>query len=201
MRPRHTSPTETSAPLVRETVPARRSRPSVRSKKGTKVETAITINRTPDELFAFWRNFENLPHVMENVESVQCLEGGRSRWRVHRPNDKHLEWEAEIINEHPNELIAWRSLEGSDVRHAGTIRFSPVAGSRGTEVKLAIEFEAPGGSVGNALAKVLRYSPEQQVREDLRHFKQLMEAGEIPTTAGQSAGRDEDKAEKYEEAK
>jgi uncharacterized membrane protein len=82
-----------------------------------------------------------------------------------------------------------------------TIRFTPVAGARGTEVKLTMEFEAAGGSLGNALAKLTRHSPEQQAREDLRHFKQLMEAGEIPTTAGQPAGRDQDEAEKYEGAK
>ena len=200
MQPRHIS-SENSSPLVRETIPARRSRPSVRSNKGIRVETSITINRTPEELFAFWRNFENLPRVMENVEYVQCLDERRSRWRVRQGNDKHLEWEAEIINEHPNELIAWRSLEGSDVRHAGSIRFTPAPGARGTEVKLAMEYEAAGGAMANALAKLFRHSPEQQAREDLRHFKQLMEAGEIPTTAGQPAGREEDKAEKYQETK
>jgi uncharacterized membrane protein len=120
---------------------------------------------------------------------------------MRRGKDKHLEWEAEIINEHPNELIARRSLEGSDVRHAGTIRFTPAPGARGTEVKLAMEYEAAGGSVASALAKLFRHSPEQQAREDLRHFKQLMEAGEIPTTAGQPAGGEEDKSEKYQEAK
>ena len=200
MQPRHTT-SETAAPLVREIIPARRSRPSVRSNKGIRVETAVTINRMPEELFAFWRNFENLPRVMENLESVQCLDERRSRWRVRRGKDQHLEWEAEIINEHPDELIAWRSLEGSDVRHAGTIRFTSAPGGRGTEVKLAMEYEAAGGSVGHALAKLFRHSPEQQAREDLRHFKQLMETGEIPTTAGQPAGRDEDKADKYQEAK
>ncbi len=198
MQARFTSPDQTSAPLIRETIPARRSRPSVRGNKGIKVEKSVTINRSPDELFAFWRNFENLPRVMEHVESVQCLDARRSRWRVRGPNDKRLEWEAEIINEHPNELIAWRSLEGSDVRHAGTIRFQPAPGARGTEVKLAIEYEA--GRITNAIAKLFRHSPEQQIREDLRHFKQLMEAGEIPTTVGQAAGRAENKAEKYKEA-
>jgi uncharacterized membrane protein len=200
MKPRHLTPAD-SAPLIRETIPARRSKPSVRSKKGVRVETAVTINRTPEELFAFWRNFENLSRVMEHIESIECLDERRSRWRMRRGDNEHVEWTAEVINEHPGELIAWRSLDGSDVRHAGTIRFTPVAGARGTEVKLTIEFEAAGGSLGNALAKLARRSPEQQAREDLRHFKQLMEAGEIPTTAGQPAGRDKDKSFKYEEAK
>ena len=93
MKPRHLT-TSDSAPLVRDTIPARRSKPSVRSKKGTRVETAVTINRTPDELFAFWRNFENLPRVMENIESVECLDERRSRWRMRRGDNDHVEWTA-----------------------------------------------------------------------------------------------------------
>jgi uncharacterized membrane protein len=179
MKPRHTSLTETSAPLARPSIPARRSRPTVRSGKGVKVETSVIIDRVPADLFAFWRNFENLPHVMEHVESVQCLDERRSRWRVRRADDEWLEWELEIINEHPNELIAWRTLEGSDVRHAGTIRFTPHASGRGTEVKLAVEYEAVGGVFVGAIAKLFRHAPEQQLGEDLRRFKQIMETGEI----------------------
>lgn len=190
MKPRHTSTAEESAPLVREPIPARRSRPTVRSSKGVKMEKAVTINRTPEELFAFWRNFTNLPRVMEHVEWVDCHDEKRSRWRIRRPNGKFLEWEAEIINEHPNELIAWRTLEGSDVRHAGTIRFRPAPGARGTEVKLAVEYEVGGGKFTSAIAKLFRHSPEQQIREDLRHFKQIMEAGEVPTLEGQPAARE-----------
>jgi uncharacterized membrane protein len=178
MKPR--SSTTDSSSLVREPIPARRSRPSVRSSKGIKAETSIVINRTPEELFGFWRNFENLPRVMDHVESVKCLDETRSHWRVRRSNDKYIEWDAEVINEHPNELIAWRTLEGSDVRHAGTIRFTPAPGGLGTEVKLAVEYEAAGGKFADSLAKIFRRSPEQQMREDLRCFKRLMEAGEIP---------------------
>ena len=181
--------------------PAPRSESSVRSSKGVKVERTVTVNQPPAELFAFWRNFENLPLVMKHIESVERLDDKRSHWRARRSEDKFIEWDAEVINEHPNELIAWRSLEGSDVRQAGTVRFTPAPGGLGTEVKLTIEYEVPGGFFTNALAKMLRRSPEQQIYEDLRHFKQLMETGEIPTTAGQPAGRSEDKTETYEEAK
>ena len=161
----------------------------------------MTINRPAEELFSFWRNFENLPRVMEHVESVRILDSSRSHWVVRRPGNKTIEWDAEIINEHPNELIAWRTLEGSDVHHAGTIRFTPAPGGRGTEVKLAVEYEVAGGKFIASLAKLLRRSPEQQMREDLRHFKQIMETGEIPSTVGQPAGRAGEAAEKYEEAK
>jgi uncharacterized membrane protein len=165
------------------------------------METSLTINRPAEELFSFWRNFENLPQVMEHVESVEVLDERRSHWRVRRPGEDLLEWDAEIINEHPEELIAWRTTEGSDVHHAGTIRFTSAPGGQGTEVKLTVEYEVAGGKFIVALAKLFRRSPEQQMREDLRHFKQIMEAGEIPTTIGQSAGREDNKTEKYEEAK
>src|SRR5688572_17223390 len=183
MKPRSTAiPTSGSR---RKTIPSRRSAVSVPDGKGVKTEIIMTTNRRAEELFAFWRNFENLPHVMENVESVRCLDAKRSRWRARHSEDKQIEWEAEVINEHPNELIAWRTLEGSDVQHAGSIRFTPAPGGLGTEVKLAVEYETSG--FADMLAKLARKSPAQQMREDLRHFKQLMEAGEIPTTIGQPA--------------
>jgi len=187
MEPRH-STTLDDRSLVREPIPARRSRPSVRGNKGTRVEKVITINRTPEELFSFWRNFENLPRVMEHIERVECLDQTRSHWRMRWPKDKCVEWDAEIINEHPNELIAWRTLEGSDVQHAGSVRFSPAPGARATEVKLAVEYET--SKFANFIAKVFGRSPEQQIEEDLRHFKQLMEVGEIATIEGQTAGRE-----------
>lgn len=189
MKPRHRS-TEASASLVREPIPARRSRPSVRSSRGVKVEKSVTVNRTPEELFSFWRNFRNLPRVMEHLEWVECYDERRSKWRVRRGENKFIEWEAEIINEHPNELIAWRTLEGSDVRHAGSVRFTPAPGARGTEVRLSVEYEVAGGKFTSALAKLFRRSPDQQIHEDLRHFKQIMEAGEVPTLEGQPGATD-----------
>jgi uncharacterized membrane protein len=197
MKPRHPSTTSPTSRTPRISAP--RKSASVRTNKGIKVEIATTINRTPEELFAFWRNFENLPQVMDHIASVEFLTDKRSRWRVHGPIDTVLEWEAEIINEHPNALIAWGSVEGSELRHAGSIRFEPGPGGLGTEVKLAVEYEA--GRLADTMAKLFRHSPAQQMREDLRHFKQWMEAGEIPTTKGQPAGRDEDKSNKYTEAK
>jgi uncharacterized membrane protein len=183
----------------RQSIPSRRSAASVRDGKGVKMEITMTINRPAEELFAFWRNFENLPRVMEHIESVQCLDERRSRWRARSSKDKQIEWEADVINERPNEMIAWRTLEGSDVQHAGSIWFTAAPEGLGTEVKLAVEYETSG--FADMLATLARRSPAQQMREDLRHFKQLMEAGEIPTAAGQSASRTEDVVAKYEEAK
>ena len=191
------SPTTTDS--TPEPLPAPEVRATVPGNEGVRTEISTTINRRAEELFAFWRNFENLPQVMEHVESVECLSPARSHWRVRISEDKLIEWDAEIINERSNEMIAWRTLEGSDVQHAGSIWFKPAPGEMGTEVKLAIEYSA--GKFADFMAKIFRRSPEQQIREDLRHFKQIMEAGEIPTTLGQSAGRTEDKIKKYEEAK
>lgn len=173
--------------------------PSVSGNEGVRTEISTTINRSVDELYAFWRNFENLPLVMKHVDSVECLSPSLSHWRVRITEDTRVEWDAEIINEQPNEMIAWQTLEGSDVQHAGSIWFKPAPGEMGTEVKLAIKYSA--GKFADTIAKMLRRSPEQQMREDLRHFKQIMETGEVPTTLGQSSGRTGDKTKKYEESK
>src|SRR5204863_3361366 len=130
MKPRSTA--IASSRSNRESIPARRSAASVRDGEGVKAEIILTINRPAEELFAFWRNFENLPRVMEHVESVQCLDEKRSHWRARRSTDEQIEWAAEVINERPNELIAWRTLEGSDVQHAGSIRFVAAPGGLGT---------------------------------------------------------------------
>lgn len=180
-------------------LPSPTDRASVPGNKGVKADISTTINRTAEELFSFWRDFENLPLVLKHVESVECFSPTRSHWRVKLSEDKFLQWDAEIINERSNEMIAWRTLEGSDVHHAGSMWFKPAPGEMGTEVKLTIEYSA--GKFADFMAKMFRRSPEQQMREDLRHFKQIMEAGEIPTTLGQPAGRTEDKTTKYEESK
>jgi uncharacterized membrane protein len=170
MKPRHSTPTTTRGGRAA----ARRSRVSVPDNKGIKAEICMTIHRSPDDLFAFWRNFENLPRVMEHVESVRCLDERRSHWRVRHSKDRYIEWDADVINEHPNEMIAWRTLEGSDVNHAGSIWFEPSPDGLGTEVKLAMEYES--GVFAEALAKLFGRSPQQQIRKDLRRFKELMEA-------------------------
>lgn len=165
-----------------------RRRGGVPDNKGTKVEKTIAINRAPDEVFKFWRNLENLPQFMTHVESIQVLDDKRSHWRVKGPAGKEVEWDAEIINEHENEMIAWQSLPGAEVQNAGTVRFETAPGNRGTYLKVALEFNPPGGVIGAAVAKLFGESPEQQMDEDLRRLKAILEAGEIPTTEGQPQG-------------
>lgn len=163
---------------------------SVPHHQGIKVERVITVNRPPEELYRLWRDVENLPRFMEHLEKVEALDGRRSRWRAKGPGGRRIEWEAEIINERENELIAWRSLPGADVGNAGSVRFSPAPGGRGSEVKVTLEYKPPAGPAGALVAKLLGSDPASQVREDLRRFKQVAEAGEVATTRGQPSGRE-----------
>jgi uncharacterized membrane protein len=157
------------------------------------VEKSVTINRSSDELYMFWRNFQNLPGIMRHVESVSWIDELRSHWVAIGPAGKRLEWDAEIYNEVPYELIAWRSLPGSDVVHAGSVHFEPNAG-RGTKVKVVLNYNVPGGKLTALFAKPFGAEPGQMIEQDLRRFKQLMETGEIPTTEGQPTGVDKPSA-------
>jgi uncharacterized membrane protein len=168
---------------------ARGSRVSVPGNRGIKVEKSVTVNRSASELYSFWRNFENLPSFMDHLESVTVQDDKRSHWVAKAPAGTTVEWDAEIINEKENQLIAWRSLEGADVDNAGSVRFEGATGGRGTIVKVTLEYNPPGGIVGATIAKLFGEEPSGQVQEDLRRFKQVMEAGERSTTEGQSSGR------------
>src|SRR5205807_2051106 len=126
---------------------------SVRTHQGMKVEKSVLIDCPPEECFRVWRNFENLPHFMHHLESVKMLGDKRSHWIAEAPAGMRVEWDAEIINERPNEMIAWRSLEGADVPNAGTVRFYRTSNGRGTEVRVSLEYAPPGGMIGTAFAK------------------------------------------------
>lgn len=154
-----------------------------------KVEKTVTINKPVEELYRFWRNFENLPHFMKHLKSVTVISDKRSHWIANAPLGASVEWDADIVNEQENYFIAWASVEGADVDNSGFVRFQPAPQGRGTEVKVVIEYNPPGGAIGAGLAKLFGEEPEQQVGDDLRRFKMLMEAGEIATTEGQSSGR------------
>jgi len=156
--------------------------------QGIKVEKAVTIEKPVSELYAFWRDFSNLPRIMEHVESVTVQDSTHSHWVAKAPFGKTVEWDAEIINEIPNELIAWRSAENAQIPNAGTVTFQPAPTGRGTVVKVNLEYNPPAGILGAAVAKIWGEEPNQQVADDLRHFKNLMETGEIPTVAGQPQG-------------
>ncbi len=141
---------------------------------------AVTINRTPREIYGFWRNFENLPRFMTHLDFVRTIDARRSHWRVKGPAGSTLEWDAEITEERPNERIAWRSLEGADVANSGAVSFRAAPGGRGTEVRVELEYQAPGGSLGAVIASLFGEEPTQKLQADLRTFKALMETGEIP---------------------
>ena len=155
---------------------------------GINVEESVTINRPAEELFRFWRNLENLPRFMQHLESVERMSDTLSRWRAKGPGGADVEWTAEIINEVPGRLIAWRSTEGSDVVNAGSVNFDDAGAGRGTRVRVRLQYSPPGGKLGAAVAKLMGRDPATEIREDLRRFKQLVESGEVPTTAGQPRG-------------
>jgi uncharacterized membrane protein len=155
---------------------------------GINVEKAITIDKTPAELYAFWRQFENLPRFMKHLESVTQLDSRRSHWVAKGPAGTSIEWDAEIINEIPNELIGWRSLEGSDVAHAGSVHFTAAPGNRGTYLEVILRYDPPGGKLSAKVAKMFGEEPSLQIGSDLRRLKQLLETGEIATTDGQPRG-------------
>ena len=156
---------------------------------GIKVVKTVTINRPASELYQFWRRLENLPRFMAHLESVTLRAGNVSHWVAKAPAGQTVEWDAEIINEKENELIAWSSLPGSGIPNAGSIRFAPAPGGRGTEVTVRLEYTPPGGSMlGRMAAKFLGEEPQTQVGDDLLRFKAFMETGEIPTIEGQPTG-------------
>lgn len=167
---------------------------------GTHVIKAITINKSAEELYGFWRNFENLPRFMWNLQSVAITGERRSHWITKGPAGTKVEWDAETTEDVPNQRIAWRSVEGSQVQHSGQVTFQQLPGDRGTIVRSEIYYLTPGGTLGKLFAKVFGSSPEQQIMEDLRRFKQLLETGEIPTTQGQPAGRKSSISKKFDVA-
>jgi len=153
-----------------------------------RAEKTVTINRPVEELYAFWRDFENFPRFMKHVKSVTVTDEHRSHWVASAPLGAEVEWDAEIITDEPNRLIAWTSLPDADIENSGFVRFQPATGNRGTEVKVVMEYNPPGGSVTAAIARLFGEEPEQQIGDELNRFKQLMEAGEIATTEGQPRG-------------
>jgi uncharacterized membrane protein len=153
-----------------------------------KVKAAITVQASPDEAYAFWRELENLPGFMAHLESVQSKGDGRSRWTAKGPAGRSITWDAEVVEERPGELIAWRSVEGADVPNAGSVRFRPAPADQGTEILLELDYTPPGGKLGTAVAKLLGEEPQTQVNDDLRRLKQVMETGEVVRSEGTPEG-------------
>ena len=162
--------------------------------QGVRVDRSTTINATREQVYAFWRNLENLPRFMKHVQCVKQMDDTHSHWIVKGPAG-NVEWDAEIINEVPNELIAWRSLPGASIDNAGSVRFEHATAGRGTKVTVSLQYAPPAGQIGVALAKLLGNDPEHEVDAELHRLKNIMEAGEIPTATGQPAGRPDEQAQ------
>ena len=160
--------------------------------KDVHIGTSIAIDASPTELYSFWRQLSNLPLFMSNLVSVTPIDGTRSHWIAKGIGSSKVEWDAEIVNDIENELIAWRSLENSDVVNAGSVRFEKGTSGRGTVVRVTMNYNPPAGKVGDVIAHVAKASPEQLIKEDLRRLKQLIERGEVATIAGQTSGRAEE---------
>lgn len=153
------------------------------------VERSISVLTTPEELYALWRDFGRLPRIMDYLERVTVLSDRRSHWVARAPAGMSAEWDAEIIEDRPGELIAWTSVAPAQIPNRGRVRFVPAPGDRGTEVHVYLQFEPPAGGLGNAVARAFGRSPDQEVRNALVRVKQLIEVGEIPTVEGQPSGR------------
>lgn len=149
-----------------------------RTSRGTRVRQSVTVAKPPAEVYGFWRELRNLPRFMEHLEAVEPLDGNRSRWRAKAPAGTTVEWEAEITEDRPGELISWRSVADSEVDNIGTVRFAPAPGDRGTEIQVELRYDPPAGKLGALVAKLFGEAPEQQVASDLRRLKQVLETGE-----------------------
>ena len=161
---------------------------SVAHGQGMKVTSAVIIDRPASTLYNYWRDLTHLPKFMKQLESVEIGDAGRSHWIFKSAAGVKLAWDAEIINDVPNELLAWRSLPGGDLDHAGSVRFEPAAGGRGTTVKVTIEYRPPVGKLGVVAANLLGVAPERLIKTDLSRLKQLLETGEISSVEGQAHG-------------
>ncbi len=149
----------------------------------------ITVNRSVEEVYRFWRDLRNLPRFMRHLESVEVSDDRRSHWRVAAPGGTTVEWDAEIVDDEPNRRIGWRTLPGATVPNRGVVEFSRAPGDRGTEIVVELEYEPPAGAAGAAVAKLFGKEAGQQVETNLRRLKQILETGDVPTAAGPSARR------------
>jgi uncharacterized membrane protein len=152
------------------------------------VSKSIAVNRSPEEVYRFWRDFQNLSRFMTNIISVRVSSDTHSHWKVKAPGGTTVEWEAEITEDRPHELIAWRTREHSTITHSGWVRFMPGPRGRGTIITVKMQYHPPGGKIGAALATLMGKEPGQQVHEDLRRFKQVMETGEVVRSEGSLRG-------------
>jgi uncharacterized membrane protein len=151
-----------------------------------RVSKTFTINQSPDEVYAFWRQLDNLPKFMRHLESVEVMGDRTSHWVARGPAGMRVHWDAQMIEDSP-QRISWRSLERADVRNSGSVEFRRAPGDRGTELRVRLEYEPPGGRAGKWFARLFGEEPEQQLYEDLKRVKSLLETGEVARSEGSSS--------------
>lgn len=163
---------------------------TVNARKAVKFERRVTVRRPAFELYVLWRDFSNLPRFLKHLESVECRDDRRSHWVVRLDSGERVEWDAEIVNDIHGELIAWKTVGNPDIAHAGSVHFRPLAGARGTEVRLVLDYEPPEARVIAAAAKRLGHGPHSLLGDELLRFKELVETGEFYAVDGQREGED-----------
>ncbi|HXH82584.1 MAG TPA: SRPBCC family protein [Candidatus Tectomicrobia bacterium] len=146
---------------------------------GVKIDRAITIAHPAQRLYYFWRDFRNLPRIMSHVERVEVLDETRSRWTVRPAPGATLTWEAEIVNDRPAHTIAWRTAPGSEVAHAGSVRFEPVEGGKATRLEVSLQYDPPGGVLGHAISALVGADAGRRIEQDLAELKAAVESGRV----------------------
>jgi uncharacterized membrane protein len=155
---------------------------------GVRVHRSLSVYRPVEEVYRFFRDFKNLARFLRHVNAIREIDDKHSHWYVKGPAGMEVEWDAEIINDQPNELISWRSVGSADVESTGSVRFEQAAGNRGTIVRVSLNYVPPAGALGAIIAKLFGEEPEKQIKDDLRRMKQILEAGEIASVEGQPQG-------------
>lgn len=153
------------------------------------ITKTTTIGKDPDEVYSFWRRLEQLPSFMSHLNRVTMTGEATSHWVASAPLGRTVEWDAQIIEDTPGKKLAWCSLPGSDVTNEGTVTFALAPGNRGTEVTVWLQYQLPAGQLGAAVAKLFGEDPPQQLDDDLRRLKQILETGEIVRSDGAPGGK------------
>ena len=172
-----------------------------RETKNTVTVQAVTIGKSREEVYAFFRKFSNLGLFMENIERVDEIDETRSHWVVKAPLDHTVEWDAVLTADEPGRLIAWETAPGADVKNHGSVEFRDAPADRGVELHATIVYEPPAGALGKVIAELFQKEPGMQAKRDLRRLKMLLETGEIATTQYPDAAPRYKKADASEEAK
>lgn len=160
-----------------------------RKESAMRLTGTTTISRQPEDVYDFWRHWENLPTFMAHLDEVRTTGGSRSHWKASAPFGRSVEWDAEVTEDVPGQRIGWRSVGSADVENSGVVRFVPAPGGRGTEVHVELEYSMPAGKLGEAVARYFGEDPHQQIDDDLRRLKQVIETGEVVRSDGAPGGK------------